>query len=254
MYYIEKQYDTFAPDYHWLFSDTTLTGEPFVEQHQSLLDSLPSDGTVLDCACGPGNQALALARHGYRVHGSDVSAGMIAAARRNAADAGLGVPFTRSAWADLPQRMRQRFDLAFCGGNAIGHCRDGEEMVASLRGIRGVLKPRGRLALRSRNWEKLCAERPHVQKLGMRSRRGQRCMPMYLWNLPKRWQDPLVVDVGLLFEREGQLDVRHYPVTYYPFRVSELLDRLLAAGFDDIETDYNPLAGTYTVTAVRSDP
>jgi hypothetical protein len=61
------------------------------------------------------------------------------------------------------------------------------------------------------------------------------------------------VDVGLLFERGGQLDVRHYPITYYPFRVADLLDRLLAAGFDGIETDYAPSAGAYTVTATRSD-
>jgi len=252
MYTIERQYDSFAPDYHWLFSDATLSGETFVDQHRALLDALPQDGAVLDCACGPGRQAMALARRGYAVHGSDISAGMIALARHNAAEAGLDAPFTRSAWAELPTRLDQRFDLAFCGGNAIGHCRDGDEMIASLRGMHAVLRRGGRLALHSRNWEKIRSDRRHVQKLDVRSRGGQRCMPTYLWNLPERWQDPLVVDVGLLFERHGRLDVRHYPVTYYPFRFGQLLDRVVAAGFDDIETDYTCTAGTYTVTATAA--
>jgi len=252
MYTIERQYDSFAPDYHWLFSDATLSGESFVEKYRALLDALPEDGRVLDCACGPGTQALALARHGYTVHGSDFSAGMIAMARHNAAEAGLDVPFVRSAWSELPERLTRRFDLVFCGGNAIGHCRDADEMVASLRGMRGVLRPGGRLAIHSCNWEKIRGDRAHVQKLAVRSRGGQRCMPTCLWNLPERWQEPHVVDVGLLFERNGHLDVRHYPVTYYPFRFEEILDRLVAAGFDNIETDYTPAADAYTVTAAAT--
>src|SRR2546422_214241 len=50
-------------------------------------------GRLLDIGCGAGREALGFARAGFRVVGIDIAPAMIAAARENAARAGLGVEF-----------------------------------------------------------------------------------------------------------------------------------------------------------------
>jgi len=89
------EYDAFASDYHWLYSDRVLSGAPFVDSYATVLRSLPPQARILDCACGIGIHSLALARHGYDVRSTDASGGMIAEARRRAALEGLGVEFAQ---------------------------------------------------------------------------------------------------------------------------------------------------------------
>lgn len=120
----ETQYDPFAADYHWLYSDAVLTGEPFLQKHETLLNSLAPGASILDCSCGIGVHAIALARRGYDVYATDASPGMIAEARKRAQDAGVAVTFDARAWRDLPAHFNGRFEVVFCGGNSIGHCKD----------------------------------------------------------------------------------------------------------------------------------
>ena len=244
-----RQYDGLADDYHWIYSDRVLSGEPFVCQHQKLLDSLPAGAKILDCACGIGVHVLALARRGYAVQGTDASTEMVARSRETARKQNVDVRFAVCSWQNLPQVFGGEFDMAVCGGNAIGHCRDEAEMLSSLRGIRGVLKDGGLLVLDSRNWEKLRAEKPRFHLLGARVRNGVRCVPLYVWNFPPDWADPHVIEVVLIFETDGATTYRAYRITYYPFRHEQLLDRLAKAGFAAIESDYDAANGTYNVTA-----
>jgi SAM-dependent methyltransferase len=248
------EYDAFAADYAWLLSDERLTGEPFVAAHKELLEALPPGAKLLDCACGIGVQALALARHGHRVWGTDASAGMIAQAQRRAREAGLDLPLATCRWEELPRRFPEPFDLAFCCGNAIGHCRDADEMLRSLRGIHSVLKDDGRLVLDSRNWEKMWDDRQRFHTFGVRVRHGVRGIPLCVWTYPERWGEPFLVEVVVLLEQDGRVTLRSYPVTYYPFRLDELLSRLADAGFGDVATTYAEGEAGYTVTARRRAP
>jgi len=248
---VAHQYDAFARDYQWLYSDHVLTGEPFFETHKEFLQSVGTTAKILDCACGIGIQASALARHGYRVQGTDGSAGMVAEAQRRVAETELTVPFMRCSWEELGRMFEPSFDVAFCCGNSICHCRDEAEMVRSLQGVHAVLKEGGLLLLTSRNWERLCADKPRFQVLGLRVREGTRCIPMYVWNFRAQWPEAVLVELVLIFEQDGRTSYRCYPITCYPFRHGELLDRLEAAGFVDVRTVYGEAANGYTVTARR---
>ena len=75
-------YDAFAEDYEWLYSDPRRIGE---EQAQALAPWTDVDPSprILDCACGTGRLALALARRGLEVVGADASPGMAARAQEN---------------------------------------------------------------------------------------------------------------------------------------------------------------------------
>jgi SAM-dependent methyltransferase len=174
---------------------------------------------------------------------------MIAQAKRRAAEAAAEVSFAVCRWEHLPEAFAEKFDLAVCCGNAIGHCRDPDEMLRSLRGIRAVLAQDGCLVLDTRNWQKLLAEKVRFTTLGPRERDGKRCIPLNVQTFPERDGDPVVIEVLLIFEQDGKAWLKSHPITYYPFRVAELIGRLEAAGFCDVEIDYEDDKDSYAVTA-----
>ena len=140
-------YDEFAQDYHWLYSDHVLSGEPIIEENKDVL-SLAERGTrILDCSYGIGMLALALARRAFKVVGSDGSKGMIEQAISAAAAAGLKIPLICSTWEELPKHLEHQFDLVFCLGNSICHCRNRDEMLRSFKGMRRVLRNGGKLII-----------------------------------------------------------------------------------------------------------
>src|ERR671935_1933475 len=98
---------------------------------------LGSQTTVLDVACGRAGPALILAQEfGCRVHGVDVSAVFVEAARRRIADAGLekliSVEITDAAQvSEWPS-----YDAALCVGAAFvwGHIGDAAAVLARIVG------------------------------------------------------------------------------------------------------------------------
>jgi SAM-dependent methyltransferase len=102
-----------------------------------------SDGIVLDCSCGLGFQAITLRERGLRVLGADRSAFAVDRARELARDAGLDIEFFVSRWDELPTKTLQQFDAAFCDALCWLHTRG--ELLAALRGLRGILRPGGAL-------------------------------------------------------------------------------------------------------------
>ena len=246
----ENQYDPFADDYDWILGDP-ISGSGFIKAYENLLASLPSGASILDCACGTGVHALALARRGYTVQGSDASGGMIAKARQRAAEEQLDVPFSVCTWEELPQQFSEYFDLVLCHGNGIGHCRDAAEMVHSLKGMGAMLKDNRQLVIQTRNFEKLVSDRHRFIPYGIRTRDGIRCMPLGVWTFPDEWSGPILVEVVFLFEENGKVDCRAYQITYYAFRYNEWLNRIKAAGLEVVESDFGPNKDGYRVIARR---
>jgi SAM-dependent methyltransferase len=246
-----SEYDVFAADYHWLYSDRVLSGEPFLEAHTEILKALPPKAQILDCACGIGIHGLALARRGCCVRGTDASTGMVAEAQRRAADERLAVEFTACAWSDLSMTFQQGFDLVFCTGNAIPHCRNSEDRFASLCSMHAVLNPGGSLVLDSRNWEKVRRERIRFHPMSVRVRNGERCLPLYVWHYPRRWHAAHVIELVLLFTSDQDTDFRCYRVTYYPFHHEELIRCLKETGFKKVYSDFDEANDWYTVTAIK---
>lgn len=250
----DTQYDPFAADYDWVFSDFRKAGDDFAAAlGESLLPKLPSDPQILDCACGTGVLVMAMARLGYKVVGTDGSPGMIRQAKRHAAAEGLAVTLAACRWERLPRHFGPRFDLAVCAGNAIGHCRNEREMLRSLAGMRDVLRPGGRLLIGTRNWEKLLAEKVRWSSVGPRHRDGKRCVPLYSWTFPRAKGKSLTVEVVFPVEQDRKVSVSAYAVEYYPFGVESLLRRLRRVGFNEIQSNYTPNAGHYKVTCRKPE-
>ncbi len=243
------QYDEFARDYHWLYSDRVLSDEPAVEENEDVLRLIEQEMWILDCSCGIGLLTLALARRGYRVVGSDGSKGMIEQALSAAAKAGLSVPLICSAWEELPKHFSDQFELVFCLGNSIGHCRNQDEMLRSLKGMRRVLRNGGKLVVQSRNWEYLRQEKRPVTCFQWRQRAGQRCLPIYVWNFPESFYAKHTIEVILVFDADGEAFIRSYPIAYYPFRFEQLTKCLESAGFAKLQSNFNQSIAEYRVIA-----
>lgn len=109
-------------------------------------------GRLLDLGCGLGRHARELARRGFAVVGVDVSAEVLAIARKRAAEAGLDEK-VRFVQADMRTLDRiAEFDHAYSlfesGWGLLG---DDLAHLDFLRRVRRALKTGGRLALASRN-------------------------------------------------------------------------------------------------------
>ncbi len=231
------QYDDFAPDYHWLYSDSGLTGEPAIEENEDVLRPIGQEMWILDCSCGIGTLALALARRGFKVIGADGSRGMIKQAVSAAARTGLNVPLICSTWEELPEHFGDQFELVLCLGNSIGHCQSKDVMIRSLRGMRRVLRDSGKLVIQSRNWEYLRRENKRVTCFQWRERDGKRCLPIYVWSFPESFGAKHSIEVLLVFDTHGQTSIRSYTIAYYPFRFEQLADCLRSAGFVTLQSN-----------------
>lgn len=99
-------------------------------------------GPVLELACGTGRLLEPIANAGVATTGIDLSAGMLAEARRKAQLAG-----TRSRYiqADIRQfSLDERFALIFIAHNSLGHLMDIDSFDACMSCVRRHLAERGR--------------------------------------------------------------------------------------------------------------
>ena len=130
-----RSYDAIAEQFaeHWF------DHPPRRELEQFLLRLGPGS-TVLDAGCGPGHHARALADAGHDVIGIDLSAGMLAQARRRVRSVRLlRMDFQAPRFGD------RTFDAIWCAA-AVHHV-PRERLLAVLTGFRRVLKPGGVLGL-----------------------------------------------------------------------------------------------------------
>lgn len=93
--------------------------------------------TALDLGCGTGILAGALAAHGVRSAGVDLSEGMIAIARER-------FPGCRFEAADMTDYAPgERFDLVTCTGDALNHLFDPADVAKVIRNVYGYLAEGG---------------------------------------------------------------------------------------------------------------
>lgn len=114
----------------------------FDELLAQLLPHLVPDARILDPSCGPGIEAMALARlvPEGEVVAADLSRGMVETSWRNAREAGLtNMAFVQADVGNPPAMFEGYFDAISCC-LAFHHYPDG---AAAIRAFRKVLKPGG---------------------------------------------------------------------------------------------------------------
>jgi SAM-dependent methyltransferase len=216
-----------------------------------LLQRVGPGSVVLDAACGTGVDAAVLARRGLTVWAADGSAAMVAGAAARFARERLAVPLLRSTWADLPAATGERFDVVLCVGNSLVHAAGRDAMVQALAGLRRVARPGGHVVVDSRHWEKLHAERQIVQVADrVVTRGGRRCVVVYAWEIPGRFGDEHIAHLVFVFDDGGQVEPHEHQITFRPFTVSDLRERIELAGLREVDTDFDESRDRYAVVTV----
>jgi glycine/sarcosine N-methyltransferase len=198
----------------------------------------------LDAACGTGMHAIALAKLGYLAAGADLSAGMIARARTNAALAGVKVRFEAAGFGELAQTFilsdpanhtkAPAYEAVVCLGNSLPHVLTSRELTATLDDFAGCLHPGGLLLVQNRNFEAVMSHRERWME------------PQAFREGDKEWlflrfydfdPDGLLTFNILTLKRENKADWTQQATTtrLLPLRQVDLVGPLSQAGFIDVK-------------------
>jgi SAM-dependent methyltransferase len=97
---------------------------------------------ILELACGTGQHAFELEKHGYRITAIDHSPDMLQVARERAAQTGSKVLFTRGDMRALPSAATE-YDAVICLFDSIGYLKADEALAEAFAGIERCLRPGG---------------------------------------------------------------------------------------------------------------
>jgi SAM-dependent methyltransferase len=248
-------YEMLAADYDWMFDDDAVANGRAINLPATarLLQRISRTNRVLDAACGTGVDAAVLARRGFTVWAADGSEAMAEEAAARFQRERLAIPLLHSRWADLPTATGERFDVVLCVGNSLVHAAGRDAMVQALTGLRRMARPGGYVVIDSRNWEKLHAERQIVQVADrLVTRGGRRCLVFYAWEIPDHLGDEHIAHLVFVFETGGRIEPHEYQITFRPFTISELRERLELAGLREVDTDFDASLGRYAVVTVAA--
>jgi ubiquinone/menaquinone biosynthesis C-methylase UbiE len=123
----------------WYAALTRKSLEEFKALAARTAKQIPSHGSVLEVAPGPGYFAIELAKLGdYQITGLDISQTFVEIARANAAKAGVRVDFRQGNASGMPF-SDETFDFLLCRAAF----KNFSEPVRALEEMHRVLKPRG---------------------------------------------------------------------------------------------------------------
>ena len=197
-------------------------------------------GTVLDLCCGPGRHAVEFATCGFAVTGVDRSPFLLERARERASKAGVAIEWVME---DMRRFLRPAaFDLACNIFTSFGYFGAEDDDLRVLRNVHQSLKDDGVFVMEmigkerlARIWkDSLCTDYPDGATIVARPR------------LRDNWSR---VDNEWILLKQGRARTFRFEHTLYSGR--ELKDRLLAAGFAQVQL-YGDLRGSeYGLDALR---
>jgi 2-polyprenyl-3-methyl-5-hydroxy-6-metoxy-1,4-benzoquinol methylase len=232
----------FNEDYLYFYEKilTPEQTEEDVEKIVELLD-LPPGAEILDCPCGHGRIANALAARGFRVTGLDASQFFLERARADASSRGVEVEYVQGDMRAIP--WRGRFDALVNWFTSFGYFSD-DQNKAVLAQFHNALKPGGKFVLETLNITRLLL---NFQPQHFIERDGD------------LMADEIQLDVEnsrtltkRMVARAGRTRKTHFVVRW--FGVPELRDWLEEAGFEKVRTPGLTAETRLVVVADRASP
>jgi SAM-dependent methyltransferase len=156
-------YDGFASIYHITYGDW----DGAVDRWGAALDTLIRKThlhahDILDRSCGIGTQAIGLARRGYRVHGTDISAAEIDRARTEAARLDADLSFAVADFRNLSV-VGGEYDVVISCDNTLPHLLNDERDVPKALGeMKAKLRPGGLVLITMRDFDKALTDKPPI--------------------------------------------------------------------------------------------
>jgi glycine/sarcosine N-methyltransferase len=233
-------YDRLAPLFDVMTDwDSRLEVEgPFLFQSLEQIDARQ----ILDAACGSGGHALALAKQGYQIVGTDASPAMIELARKKAAATG-DVTFHVAKLGELASRFPP-FDAALCLGNSLPHLLTEAELLEALVDLAACLRPGGLLMLHNLNYDRRWQVRPRWFAVDAGLYEGRQVL---IWRFADYLDAPAKrINFHIALFRQGddgEWSVEVNSTPQRPLFQADLARLLPRAGFTDLAY-YGDLTGT----------
>jgi 2-polyprenyl-3-methyl-5-hydroxy-6-metoxy-1,4-benzoquinol methylase len=138
-------YDRLAPLYDLIFVDWDAS----MEQQAGHLAAIIGERwgadvqTILDVACGIGTQSIGLARKGFEVTASDLSAGAVERAKVEASRRDVEISFSVCDMRVAYDHLGRQFDVVIACDNAIPHLLSDDEIQMAFRQMFACTRPGG---------------------------------------------------------------------------------------------------------------
>ncbi|MHB8625438.1 MAG: class I SAM-dependent methyltransferase [Aggregatilineales bacterium] len=208
--------------------------------------------TVLDASCGPGTQAIGLARMGFAVVATDINATMIGKARVNAARYKVtdNVRFGRVGFLDLGSAFKPgiRFDAVITKGNALPHLLTDDEIKAALRNFHALLKPGGILIVGIRDFDFLLEDRPRFIPGQFHDNPDEQHILFDIWDWDDGPPNTVTFNKFIVSGHGSDYTVRKDSVRYRALRRTELEAMLAECGFADVQVEQQHWELVFTAT------
>jgi SAM-dependent methyltransferase len=229
-------YDRMASLYHLIFQDWDASIEWQAGQLGSIIEERWGPGVrdILDVSCGIGTQALGLARRGFLVTASDLSAGAISRARAEAQRRALQISFSVCDMRAVHDHHGRQFDVVISGDNSITHLLSDHDLLLALRQMCACTRPGGGCLLTVRDYDRQERGSGLVKPYGVREEDGKRYVIFQVWDFVDQ-----VYDLAMYFvvdDRTSEQLVTHVMRTKYnAVGTDHLLALMRKAGFTRAE-------------------
>ncbi|MCE5276847.1 MAG: class I SAM-dependent methyltransferase [Planctomycetaceae bacterium] len=184
--------------------------------------------SAVDAATGTGAYAIALARAGVTVTGTDISAAMVDEAASAALKAGLNVGWMCVPMQDLAGRVEDPVDAVLCMGNSLPHLLTADEIEAALAAFAAIVRLGGVCVLQLLNYDR-------VLRLGERvvgiDRSGEQTFVRFYDFLNDRLRFNIL---EITWAGEQAVHTLH-STTLRPWRVAEITAALARCGWTDVQ-------------------
>lgn len=231
----QKFYDALSEDYHLLFADWNEA----MQQQAQALDQLirqyakGKTGTLLDCACGIGTQAIGLAQLGYHTTATDLSPKAIERAQQEAQQRQIkNISFATADFTQLATNVNGTFDIVIACDNALPHLLTDEAMSLALENIASKINSGGLFLASIRDYDALLNTRPTSTLPVVKDNAGAKSITFQVWD----WLTPNTYTVNH-FTLKGQgnnYEPHIRQTTYRAYQRAELGLLMTACGFKDI--------------------
>jgi len=221
-------YEGFADRYD-LFFDRFGERDPVAVEFFHKLFTENQVRSVLDCACGTGNDLVLFHSLACEVFGSDISESMLAQCHKNLTERDVKVPLQKADYRELPQHFNRPFDTVVCLSSSILHMPNEVEVLHAFRSMREVLRDGGILVLTQGTTDKQWAEKPRFI-LAVNTQEFSRLFVIDYLNQGARYH---VLDI---FHSEEARDFKVWSVDYPQMLLKDDQGRLLkASGFGAVD-------------------
>ena len=228
-------YDDLARFYHLLFADWDASIDRQGVQLSTIIRSeWPGHETVLDVSCGIGTQAIALARSGFRVAGSDLSPKQVERASYEAEQRSQEIAFAVCDMREASSRHGTGWDLVVSCDNSIPHLLTDVEISAALRQMFACLRPGGGCLLTVRDYDKEPRGKNILKPYSVRVEDGVRYSIFQVWDFAGDDHYDLTMYVVQDRINEGTVDARAMRSRCYAIGTDRLLALMAEAGFERV--------------------